>query len=122
MYAMPMLLEQTGPTLLGQVVPMLRDQSGAGSGSLANGLVVALVGLMIVFSALIFISLFIAALPHLLNKLAVIWPEVDEPVAHHAHHESQVADDNAVLAAIGFVLHTEFQRQLDSQHSSEQSS
>jgi Na+-transporting methylmalonyl-CoA/oxaloacetate decarboxylase gamma subunit len=117
-----MLLEQTGPTLLGQVVPMLRDQSGAGSGSLANGLVVALVGLMIVFSALIFISLFIAALPHLLNKLAVIWPEVDEPVTHHAHHESQVADDNAVLAAIGFVLHTEFQRQLDSQHSSEQSS
>ena len=114
-----MLLEQTGPTLLGQVVPMLLDQSGAGSGSLANGLVVALVGLMIVFSALIFISLFIAALPHLLNKLAVIWPEVDEPVAHH---ESQVADDNAVLAAIGFVLHTEFQRQLDSQDSSEQSS
>jgi hypothetical protein len=32
-----------------------------------------------------------------------------------------VADDAAVLAAIGFVLHTEFQRQLESQDSSGQS-
>jgi len=106
-----------GQTGLGSV-----DQAVAGSVPLTNGPVVAIVGLMIVFTALIILSLFIAALPYLLQQLSVIWPEVSEPSGRHGHPESQVADDSSVLAAIGFVLHTEFQRQLDSQNSSEQSS
>mgnify|MGYP001814021917 FL=1 len=66
--------------------------------------------MLIVVMALSFISLFIAGLPRILAALAKIYPE---PVARHGkrtHSETSVADDEAVLAAIGFVLHTEFQK------------
>ena len=110
-----MLLKQTGLTLLGQ-----GDFPGGESGpnNFTEGAVQALVGLMIVFSALIVISLFIAALPRILALVSNVWPEVDEPAGNVGHPDSLVADDGAVLAAIGYVLHTEFQRQLESQDSS----
>ncbi len=115
-----MLLKQTGLTLLGQVDSSLPE---SGSSKLAEGAVQALVGLMIVFTALILISLFIAALPRVLAMLSTVWPEVDEPAAGNtSHSDSLVADDGAVLAAIGYVLHTEFQRQLETQDSSGQNS
>ncbi|MGB0758645.1 MAG: OadG family protein [Rubripirellula sp.] len=116
---MPMLLKQTGLTLLGQVDSSL---PGSDSSKLAEGAVQALVGLMIVFTALILLSLFIAALPRVLAMLSTVWPEVDEPAANTSHTDSLVADDGAVLAAIGYVLHTEFQRQLETQDSSGQNS
>lgn len=119
---MTMLLKQNGLPLLGQGAFPLPEPVGPLSNNLVDGAVQALVGLMIVFSALIVISLFIAALPHMLDKLSVVWPEVDEPAGNSGHPDSLVADDGAVLAAIGFVLHTEFQRQLESQDSSGQSS
>ncbi len=72
----------------------------------------ALTGLLIVFTALILISLFIALMPRVLGVLARIWPETDEPQVTAGHPESQVPDNAAVLAAIGFVLHTEMQKQL----------
>lgn len=118
-FAMPMLLKQTGLTLLGQVDSSL---PGSDSSKLAEGAVQALVGLMIVFTALILLSLFIAALPRVLAMLSTVWPEVDEPAANTSHTDSLVADDGAVLAAIGYVLHTEFQRQLETQDSSGQNS
>ena len=118
---MPMLLNKTGLQLLAQSDFELPEPPGTEIANLVDGAVIALVGLMIVFSALIFITLFIAALPHILKQLSTIWPEVDEPVGHPSHSDSLVADDAAVLAAIGFVLHTEFQRQLESQDSSGQS-
>ena len=109
-----MLLKQTGLTLLGQgqgAFP-LPEPVGPEANNLVDGAVVALVGLMIVFSALIVISLFIAALPHILGKLSSVWPEVNEPAVNAGHTDSLVADDGAVLAAIGFVLHTEMQKQV----------
>lgn len=109
-----MLLKQTGLTLLGQSDFPL---GGSESNNLADGAVQALVGLIIVFSALIVISLFIAALPRILAILSAVWPEVDEPAGNTGHPDSLVADDGAVLAAIGYVLHTEFQRQLESHDS-----
>ena len=68
-------------------------------------------GLTIVFVALVLISLFIAMLPRVLTLIGHLWPEVED---HRAleHVESEADEDLAVLAAIGFVLHTEFQRQL----------
>ncbi len=54
-----MLLKQTGLTLLGQVDSSLPN---ADSSKLAEGAVQAFVGLMIVFTALILLSLFIAVL------------------------------------------------------------
>lgn len=80
----------------------------------SEGLAIAFAGLVIVFTALILISLFIASLPRILEAVNRYWPEVDEAPASVSHPESQVPDDRAVLAAIGFVLHTEFQRQLKS--------
>ena len=101
--------------------PLLIGLQMAEQGNLASkGTNIALAGLLIVFTALILISLFIASLPHILRWVANYWPEVEEPSAHAGHPESQVADNGAVLAAIGFVLHTEFQRQLDTEESSGQ--
>jgi Na+-transporting methylmalonyl-CoA/oxaloacetate decarboxylase gamma subunit len=83
-----------------------------------SGIPVAVAGLLIVFSALVLISLFIASLPHILGIVAKVYPEVDDTHSGQSHPESQVADDGAVLAAIGFVLHTEMQRQLAAEDNS----
>ena len=95
----------------------LLAQADVGRDALGDGLAIAAAGLVIVFFALILISLFIAALPRVLGMVNRVWPEVIE--GHHevAHPESQIADDVDVLAAIGFVLHTEFQRQLSAEPS-----
>ena len=95
--------------------------SGADQGNLGDGVVIAAVGLLIVFVALVLISLFIATLPHVLVAVGKVWPEVSE------RHESEQSDgesedDVAVLAAIGFVLHTELQSQLRMDASSKTSS
>jgi len=77
-----------------------------------EGLSIAATGMLIVMLALTFISLFIAALPRILAAVAKVYPEPVERHAKRTHPEGSVADDEAVLAAIGFVLHTEFQKQL----------
>ena len=98
------------------IVLLLVDEGDKAS----EGLAIAFAGLVIVFTALILISLFIASLPRMLAVVNRYWPEVDEAPGPVSHPESQVPDDGAVLAAIGFVLHTEFQRQLNSDETSEQ--
>tara|TARA_R110002049_G_scaffold4601_5_gene32642 strand:- start:897660 stop:898022 length:363 start_codon:yes stop_codon:yes gene_type:complete len=80
--------------------------------AIGQGVSIALAGMAIVAVALTLISLFIAALPHMLNVVARFWPEVEEPHAKKSHPESLVPDNDAVLAAIGYVLHCEFQKQL----------
>ena len=77
-----------------------------------RGLSIAAAGMLIVMLALTFISLFIAGLPRILAAVAKVYPEPVERHVKRTHPESLVADDEAVLAAIGFVLHTEFQMQL----------
>lgn len=86
-----------------------------------DGIVIAAVGLLIVYVALVLIALFIATLPRVLVLIGHLWPEVDD---HHGleHVESEAEEDLAVLAAIGFVLHTEFQRQLNGDTASKTSS
>ncbi len=78
----------------------------------SDGATIALAGMLIVGFALTFISLFIAALPRCLAVIENFWPETDEAHGKKTHPESLVPDDGAVLAAIGFVLHTEMQKQL----------
>lgn len=91
-------------------------------GSTPEGVSIAIAGLTIVFVALLMISLFIASLPRLLEFVAQIWPEVDErhsaQVSGEVYPESSVPEDGASLAAIGFVLHTELQRQLAAEQAS----
>ncbi|QDS88987.1 hypothetical protein EC9_31830 [Rosistilla ulvae] len=81
---------------------------------LPQALVIALSGMLIVGSALLLICLFISTMPRILAITEKFWPEVEESHGGAAHPESHVPDDDAVLAAIGFVLHQEFQRQLQS--------
>ena len=85
---------------------------------MAQGASIAIAGILIVGVALSLISLFIAALPWALRVIARFWPEVDEPHGQKSHPESLVPDNDAVLAAIGYVLHCEFQKQLLSDSSS----
>ncbi|MCG8651934.1 MAG: hypothetical protein MI861_18990 [Pirellulales bacterium] len=77
-----------------------------------SGIAIAIAGMVIVGVALSLISLFIASLPRVLAMLGTVWPETADTHGKQSHPESLVADDEAVLAAIGFVLHTEVQRQL----------
>ncbi len=75
-----------------------------------DGVAIAATGMLIVFAALLLITLFIAGLPHLLELIARILPEVPD---RHAPQDASrsLLPEEAVLAAIGFVLHTESQRQ-----------
>ncbi|MCP4173946.1 MAG: hypothetical protein GY758_24590 [Fuerstiella sp.] len=77
-----------------------------------EGIAIAGTGLLIVFAALVLITLFIAALPRILEAVAIVLPEVPDRHAAADASESLLPDD-AVLAAIGFVLHSELQKQID---------
>lgn len=89
---------------------------------MTDGIAIAMSGLAIVFVVLVLISLFIAWLPRMLELVAHVWPEVQErhsaEVSGEVYPESLVPDDGAALAAIGFVLHTELQRQLAAEQGS----
>jgi len=82
--------------------------------AVGQAIAIATAGILIVFSALILISLFIAALPRILGLVAHVWPETSDWRHEESHPESQAADDGDVLAAIGFVLHTEIGRYMAS--------
>ena len=78
-----------------------------------EGVAIAATGMLIVFAALILITLFISALPRLLEVVAKVMPEAPDKHPPHDRSESLLADE-AVLAAIGFVLHTEVRKQVTS--------
>ena len=65
-------------------------------------------GLTIVFVALVLIACFIAVLPRILDAIAQFLPPEVEPAPPKA--ESAPPDDEAIMAGIGYVLHTEMQR------------
>ena len=77
----------------------------------ANGIVVAILGMTIVFSALIVISLAITVLPRILEVVSPFLPhQAEEPHDGPPPAESTAGDEQKVIAAIGFVLHTEMQK------------
>lgn len=78
-----------------------------------EGIAIAGTGLLIVFAALVLITLFIAALPRILEAVAIVLPEVPDRHAAAADASESLLPDDAVLAAIGFVLHSELQKQID---------
>ena len=83
------------------------DQPKAEEVDLSRGIAIALSGMGIVVVVLLLIIGFISSLPKILAVVATYFPESE---GHHArkksHPESQVAEDEAVLAAIGYVLHS----------------
>ena len=76
-----------------------------------DGGAIAATGMAIVFAALLLITLFISALPRILAVVAEVLPEVPDRHAPVDPSESLLPDE-AILAAIGYVLHTEVQRQV----------
>ena len=76
-----------------------------------EGVAIAATGMLIVFAALILITLFISALPHMLKVVARVIPEAPDKHAPQDRSAGLLADE-AVLAAIGFVLHTEVRKQV----------
>ena len=72
-----------------------------------QGVSIAITGMVIVFFALSVISLFIAALPHILQRIAQKFPETEGH--HRAEPASRVADDvvsGEMVAAIALTLHS----------------
>ena len=64
-----------------------------------NAIPISLMGMAIVFLSLLFISIFIGVLPHILNLLGLL-PDADEEQAAAKTHQP----DEHVVAAIGAVL------------------
>ena len=91
----------------------------------AQGLNLSITGMAIVFTALMLISIAITLLPKVLQLLAGILPAAGghhgQPAAggHHGQPAAAPAkpavsapatDDHAIVAAIGYVLHTRLQK------------
>ncbi len=68
---------------------------------------IAVTGMLIVFSALGLISLFLALMPRLTQWLAIVFPEQDHGLPH-VLAESESPDEDEMIAAIGYVKHMEF--------------
>ena len=87
-------------------VPAAFDLSRSFSG---EALGIAVTGMLIVFAALLVISLFIQLLPTLLQQVAAYLPEEFEPPAPE-HPENAYPDEDALVAALGYILHTELKQ------------
>ena len=72
-----------------------------------SGLAITITGMAIVFTALALIASFIAALPHLLEALSPYLPKMDHHGVRPSPAEQSGADQEQIVAAIGFVLHQE---------------
>jgi len=73
-----------------------------------QGIGIAVTGMVIVFCVLATISIFIALLPKVLGFIAQHIPEVEH---HDAPAPSPSQDDDVVVAAIGYVMHTRLRDQ-----------
>ena len=73
----------------------------------AQGVAIAITGMVIVFSALALISFFIASLPRLLTSLADVLPDEPETVVPQPEQTTGMQDfsDPRVVAAIAVSLH-----------------
>lgn len=67
----------------------------------ANGVSIAIMGMLIVFAALAIIAIFITLLPRLLPLLEKVVPEAHR---HSAPAPSESSDHEEVLAAIAYAL------------------
>ncbi|WP_442484403.1 OadG family protein [Aeoliella sp. SH292] len=96
--------------VIAQAVPPSNADGWAGVVE-GRGIELTIVGMAIVFSALVIISLFIAALPKVLEWLDPYLPKGHGPDAP-TRDEQTTLEEEKVVAAIGLVLHTELQKVL----------
>ncbi len=77
----------------------------------ADAINLSITGMLIVFAALTFISLFIAGLPKLLNALSDYLPaEHTHHVGHAAGNADEADDEESLIAALGYVMHKELHK------------
>jgi len=76
----------------------------------ANGISISVTGMLIVFVALAVISLFVASLPVVLGWLAPILPKLESHGQAPSVAEQEPADNERIVAAIGYVLHRELEK------------
>jgi len=69
-----------------------------------NGIEISIIGMLVVFAALAFISSFIFLLPTILRVVNLIYPSEEETRALSGRPDTP---EDEILAAIGFVLHAE---------------
>lgn len=84
---------------------------GVTEGASTRGVAIAITGMLIVASVLLVVSLFIAVLPKVLEQVAKVFPEQEHGVPEKTHPESLIPDNEAVIAAVGYVLHLRAQAQ-----------
>jgi len=77
-----------------------------------NAIAIAITGMLIVFTALTLISVFIAALPKILSAIEPYLPAAEDHHDAPTTAESLPTDEEKIVAAIGHVLHTEMQHML----------
>ncbi len=80
--------------------------------NVSEGNSIAITGMLIVFTALTLISVFIAVLPKLLSAIGPYLPAVEDHHDAPTTAESLPTDEEQIVAAIGHVLHTEMQHVL----------
>lgn len=80
-----------------------------------NGIGISLTGMMIVFSGLLFISLFITALPRVLS-LKERFSAAPTPSAADMIVTDELPSDAEIMAVISLVLHLELERSLGEGH------
>jgi Na+-transporting methylmalonyl-CoA/oxaloacetate decarboxylase gamma subunit len=82
-----------------------------------NGFEIALTGMSVVFTGLVLVSLFIAALPRLLDRAGrTTAPRLQPARAAASGRESSTGIEPDLLAAMGCVLQAEYERELLSDH------
>jgi Na+-transporting methylmalonyl-CoA/oxaloacetate decarboxylase gamma subunit len=77
----------------------------------ADGISLSIIGMLIVFAALALVSLFIAALPKILERLNDYLPA--EQTHHGGHGGSsggELDEEEFIIAALGYVLHRELHK------------
>lgn len=74
------------------------------------GISIAVTGMLIVFFALMIISLFIRGLPELLKVLEPILPRLEPHTQALTAAERTPSDNERIAAAIGYVLHLEMEK------------
>lgn len=72
-----------------------------------DGIAISITGLTIVFVALLLISLFIAALPHILALVNEFLPEPEPPAAAIPAPQIDPSADQELAVAIGAALHAQ---------------
>jgi len=77
-----------------------------------NAIAIAITGMLIVFTALTLISVFIAALPKILSAIEPYLPTAEDHHDAPTAAESLPTDEEKIVAAIGHVLHAEMQHAL----------